>query len=406
MPVVWDMSENSDFSTDFDSSIEESQTINGTDIPESTNETWAEESDFQDSNEWISFEVPETPEMQFVPEVQITPEINTFPETAPETDIVSETETTPEVSTIPEASISTEIPETLPVADSTEVPQIQPTLSLDQILDSELLSNPAFTENSTASPSNQSVLTGLFNNKKTVALVAGIGIFILVGLVAILAFPSHNSDRKEWDVVNTGIVDAEHWAAPDLFPEVNKMWNEAWNEVVSENITNNSETSSDFYEWAKSTVEFPDPMWDDDWNNLDSSDPVPYIADSTQFPLDIDESEGVEEISADDILLTISSFKTQAEVYYEYGQEMLDKQLIKLSLQIVNACENYQQQIENWQWIDQSTFDLFKSNMNWIISKINAYNDWSDASNVVVANFDSEPNFDEKEELKEYLYNR
>ena len=64
--------------------------------------------------------------------------------------------------------------------------QIQSTLSLDQILDSELLSNPQYADNSKAAPQN--LLASWWRSKAW--MLIGVGVTVLGCCVAFLAFPS------------------------------------------------------------------------------------------------------------------------------------------------------------------------------------------------------------------------
>ena len=284
--------------------------------------------------------------------------------------------------------------------------QVQATLSLDQILDSELLSTSQIFDNPVTETKNNTEPMASWS-RKIVALAVWIGIFVLLWFVAVLAFPLGSSDRKLWDVVDTDIVNVESWHfAPDTldidnsvdFPDPDVEENNTWINDISDNVNNDSW-------WVLSVVEFPE-AFDDSWEEVDN-EPMPYIGEENNYT-DIINEEGEESpISIEDIQSTISSFKSQAEIYYSYGQEMLDKKLIKYSSHMIHLCDIYEQKISTWEWIDQETFSKFKSDISWVISNINAHNEWWDASPQVVWNaLNNNDDFEEKEEYRDYIYSR
>jgi hypothetical protein len=52
---------------------------------------------------------------------------------------------------------------------------------------------------------------------------------------------------------------------------------------------------------------------------------------------------------------------------------MQDKKLVKYSLQAINLCNNYQEQIENGESLDEESFSSFKSKVEKILTKAEEY---------------------------------
>jgi hypothetical protein len=117
------------------------------------------------------------------------------------------------------------------------------------------------------------------------------------------------------------------------------------------------------------------------------------------------EEPEVEEISIDKIRSDIFSFKWQAEIYYSAGESTADKQLKKYATQMKYLCESYQTRLDEWEWVDIKSYTTFKTEVNWIISKINAYMGWWDEP-VVIQNLEDNSYFEGKEEILSYIENR
>lgn len=299
-----------------------------------------------------------------------------------------------------------------------EVGQMQPTLSLDQILDSELSSNPQYSNNSIASPEN---ITASSKSKVGI-LFAWVGLFVVVGLVVVLAFPSLLPNRNSWDNIDEWDIDTWHFVAdtglnipdPDITepdfpdPDVNDP-----NQFSDNNTTWYEGQVSIWWTTTQSIVEFPDPYgWmtqeERETGLTDDPDPVPYIWGTEDIIVEEDPEE-YEKLLTNDILSSISSFKSQAEWYYSYGQEHSDRKIIKYASQIINACDNYESQVAAWEWISQEFFSEFEDRMLEIINKIDDYNNWWAESPQIIQNTttnENDNNLSEKDELKEYLYSR
>ena len=279
--------------------------------------------------------------------------------------------------------------------------QVQSTLSLDQILDSELLSNPQYADNSTASPQNQPASEW---HKSKMWLFVGAGVAILACCVIFLAFPSINWDRKSGDVVTNT------WSAVEY-----TGWNENPNPSVVPDSPDEPIWVSDIHpsapaspenpivpgdQWSAQVFNFPD--WDGDWGD---TQPIPYIwLDSWENDKpDIQEPQ-IEEVDANQILDVIWSFKSQAEWYYSYAEETSDKQLMKYAQNLINRCDNYEEQVKKGEWVDTETLASFKSAVNKLINKIVTYLGWDEEAAVVVeATIGSESNFPWKDEIIDYL---
>ena len=285
--------------------------------------------------------------------------------------------------------------------NNVETHVMRSTLSLDQILDSELTNNPKFADNSKAVPRNVPTNSWFFSNKRLVWIVAWIWIFLLAWFVAVLAFPSKGTERKTWDVVDetwSQIVES-HDVAPDTA------------EVPAE--------EPGAKEWGKtagSTVqEFPDPdqWWDDIWElgwqdqwmsewGDGNDDPIPFIWDIEEDPEIIPE-----DFSMADIVPTIANFKNQAEFYYSLWEENQDKKLIKYAVQTINLCETYQSQIENWEWLNEESFNSFKEKARSSVKKMENYLWWWEETETVrKSNYNEEYYFTWKDELRDFINER
>lgn len=304
-----------------------------------------------------------------------------------------------------------------------EVVQVQSTLSLDQILDSELSSNPQYSNNSVAIPENT---VGKKSKSNKLGLIFAWGLFVTAGIVAVLAFPSLLSTSNPWEINSSWDVVAieDHWIATDT--EVEILESESNNPDFVElefpeadshdnsTILDNSGVTSPGWTTTISTVEFPDPygwMDDNEWISGLNNDPepTPYIWSSDDIVYDEDPEE-YEQILINDIKASISSFKSSAEWYYSYGQEHSDRKIIKYASQIIHACDTYESQISAWEWINQEALSEFESRMLDIFNKIDNYNNWWEESTQVIQNNTTQNKDDnnstEKDELREYIYSR
>ena len=269
----------------------------------------------------------------------------------------------------------------------TETHQITSTLSLDQILDSELNDNPQFTDNSTSVPRN--VPLNSWSLAKKVWILAWIGVFALAGYFLFLKSPD----------VNIGELQPEATELVEDYPEDttdHSSASEDENEVVTEDSRD-----TDFHP-AKSTIEQEsleedrggEDLQNPDPEDLDSWKPEPYVcedwycAEEPEFP----EAETPQEHQPEDILEVISNYKLEAESYYSQWDEIQDKKLVKLSLQVIHQCDVYKEQVENGEWLDDESFSSFKSKVDWLFAKIEEYRSWNTMDE------------SEKEELKEFIY--
>lgn len=307
--------------------------------------------------------------------------------------------------------------------DEPEVVQIQSTLSLDQILDSELSSNPQYSNNSVAIPENT---WGKKSKSSKLGLIFAWGLFITAGIVAVLAFPSLLSTSNPWETNGSWDVVAigDHWIAPDTgldvsesgftnpdFPDPDFLESDSFNTSTE---WNNSGEASLGWTTVRSTVEFPDPygwMDDDEWIDGLNNDPepTPYISGTGDIIHDEDPEE-YKQILINDIKSSISSFKSSAEWYYSWGQEHSDRKIIKYASQIINACDTYESQISAWEWISQEALSEFESKVLDIFNKIDDYNNWWEGSPQVIQNNTTQNNGDnsstEKDKMREFLYSR
>lgn len=235
-------------------------------------------------------------------------------------------------------------------------------------------------------------------------LFIGAGVAILACCVIFLAFPSINWDRKSWDVVTNT------WSAVEY-----TGWNENPNPSVVPDSPDEPIWVSDIHpsaptspenpivpgdQWSAQVFNFPD--WDGDWGD---TQPIPYIwLDSWENDKpDIQEPQ-IEEVDANQILDVIWSFKSQAEWYYSYAEETSDKQLMKYAQNLINRCDNYEEQVKKGEWVDTETLASFKSAVNKLINKIVTYLGWDEEAAVVIeATIGGESNFPWKDEIIDYL---
>ena len=307
------------------------------------------------------------------------------------------------------ATINMDAPLSEWVEDQEPITQVQSTLSLDQILDSEILSQPEFADNSVAVPNNIVESTWLFANKKIVAALVWVGIFLLVWFVASLAFPSASSDRKPNEVVDTWDVtfppedvweSGEHWVSEES-PIVTETENPLFPTIEEIGTISSGWGLERPQWWATSTVVFPEV---DEW--WDSEE---YLRPSLYTWGDVYEENETEKkvLAVDEIMSVISSFKSQAESYYSLWQENQDRYLIKYATQIKYLCNNYEQRVNSGEWLDSDSLSEFRNEVNEALSKINLHNNgWESIEVVQSQNLSDESYFPDKDELTAYIYNR
>ena len=290
--------------------------------------------------------------------------------------------------------------ENLNAVKQSETMEVQSTLSLDQILDTELLSNPNLKDKSTAVPVNTVNSWWFFSNKKMVWIVAWVGLFVLTAFVVVLAFPSSNWERDPNEIVTDDTWSIAYIPEPTVTPEVPDAPIVTGNSI---DPTISSGAMSTWEHWAPTGVFFP--TVEEEWEGAWVVDPEPYIFVWEDSPEMEPEEPEVEEISIDKIRSDIFSFKWQAEIYYSAGESTADKQLMKYATQMKYLCESYQTRLDEWEWVDIESYTTFKTEVNWIISKINAYMGWWDEP-VVIQNLEDNSYFDGKEEILSYIENR
>ena len=260
------------------------------------------------------------------------------------------------------------------INDSTlkqEVVTVRSTLSLDEILDSELQSNPQFADNSKAVPTNITSKTSS-GNKKLISVFAGIWLFILVWLVAVLAFPSTSTERKSWDVVEeTKILNDESEITTEYVPEDVEDIYEDSSDISQANDWSDIEITTTNH-WTPSKVEFPEDTVDEEDNGEENTieDAKPYRFMEENDNVDTNEEATEDNTLLNDIQSKISSFKIQAEWYKETAENESNDKVIKYATYIIRLCDDYQSQVDSWQWIDEESLSSFETKVNEFISKI------------------------------------
>ena len=309
------------------------------------------------------------------------------------------------------SELSTDLPNDIPqinenTQNQVEIWSIKSTLSLDEILDSELQSNPQFADNSRSVPKNIQTKSMSLGSKK-MTIFMWLGVFLLLCFVVVLAFPSVSSERKTWDVVdmvNTDTIVDE--------PEIIEK-----EEIVDEsdlNVPEDDETIEDYQgEWEQIKKEEEDIGWGHGaWPTLELIEEE-YTPPEEIEPYNLEETEQEEEllteetenISVEDIQLKISSFKSQGEWYKKVGENESNEKVIKYASYVIRLCEDYQLQINNWEWIDEETYFWFETKVSWFISKIEMnLHPWEEVEVVYTqAKLDND---EEKEATRTYLENR
>ena len=303
--------------------------------------------------------------------------------------------------------------------------EVQSTLSLDQILDSELLSGQQFADNSVAVPVNKTETTW---NKKLVAILTWIGLFALIWSVAALAFPWGNNTREDYQIVEEDQTKWDHWTYelerpdtdnnPEVTGEVEEFTNNQENiDEYTETMVNNVKEQEFSYNAGvlnsnnnstTSSVVFPD-VWEEDQYDLDPSslEPAVYTWYTENWIEEPKENDNTPTISIKEANDLISSFKSQAEVYHTYGQENEDRYLIKYAAKIIYLCNTYSEELKDWENVDVERLEWFKTEVNWLISKIESHNNWWwDEPVLVQPTNEGSSNFEWKDEIKDYLYSK
>lgn len=292
------------------------------------------------------------------------------------------------------------------------------TFSLDQILNTDWQQNQQNTpviNTENVEISNQSNWTA---NKKMIGIVAWVAIFTLLWAVVYLAFPKW-STQKPSDTIVAWIQTADkeiHWVATEEseieFPDVDNYSNEDGG-LIWWDINNNWEDfdiDSGKY-WGSTVVDIDDEAWEDEDNEDETpyneweKSPAPYIPDETL-------NDGEDESNLEDnqafigqIQEKLQLYKQQWEWYYNYWQERLDNDIIKNAKRIIYLCENYENKIETWEWVDENSWSEVESQILNKLSKI-TNGGLDDIEFVNNWHLDDDSYFDWKDEHLDYIYDR
>jgi hypothetical protein len=133
---------------------------------------------------------------------------------------------------------------------------------------------------------------------------------------------------------------------------------------------------------------------------------LPYTWDITEDPNseDPNKENPIDEISLEEAQLKISSFKSQGEAYYKQWDETQDRQLIRLSLQLISCCDEYQTKVQAGEWLNEEDYSWFIEDANWYIKSINSYLNPDDVEEFRQSNFNDEYGWDDKDKVKDHLY--
>ena len=296
--------------------------------------------------------------------------------------------------------------------------EISSTLSLDQILDSELNNNPQLSDNSKASPNNVSSDSWFLKSKKIVMLTAWIWV-LLAWFVVVLAFPSKNTrtsdtiqdaEIKEYQGISDDpIDDYDHQVAAD-----DQYVSDQESDDESEGGDSDYVINKPSAWWV--AIDIPQDFWTDsedmeDVSQQDSSQSIvkPYIwCDDEDLDCISDFNDNgedsVNELSIDEIIPEIDSLRSVAENYHSLWYSNRDKILIKYASQAINLCDRYKQQVNSGEMLDEESFKQFKTEFNSIHHKMDSYI-WSgnEVETFVQGNFDEEYDFEDKDEVRDYI---
>ena len=268
-----------------------------------------------------------------------------------------------------------------------EIEPIKSTLSLDEILDSELQSNPELVDSSKSMPNNITTKTTATWSKKMITIFTWIWLMVLAWIVVVLAFPS---------IIPQIIWERDVEINPiEIEPIVEAKPEEA---VVDENKWDSDENPI-WIHWTPVEVEFPE-------DTVDDKTPENTVEDKTEI-YEYTELENQEDFTEDWIWIEyiqskISSFKSQGEWYKEVWESIPNEKVIKYATYVIRLCEDYQSQINSWEWVDSDTFYAFETKVWWFISKIEEQLSLPEEVETVytLARFDND---DTKAELRAYL---
>lgn len=296
--------------------------------------------------------------------------------------------------------------------------EISSTLSLDQILDSELNNNPQLSDNSKASPNNVSSDSWFLRSKKIVMLTAWIWV-LLAWFVVVLAFPSKNTrtsdtiqdaEIKEYQgISDEPIDDYDHQVAAD-----DQYVSDQESDDESEGGDSDYVINKPSAWWV--AIDIPQDFWTDsedmeDISQQDSSQSIvkPYIwCDDEDLDCISDFNDNDEnsasDLSIDEIIPEIDSLRSVAENYHGLWYSNRDKILIKYASQAINLCDRYKQQVNSGEMLDEESFKQFKTEFTSIHHKMDSYI-WSgnEVETFVQGNFDEEYDFEDKDEVRDYI---
>ena len=279
--------------------------------------------------------------------------------------------------------------------DQMEVWTITSTLSLDQILDSELQSNPQFADNSKSIPKNIQKESSFWSGKK-VSIFAWLWVCLLLWIVVVLAFPSTNSERKSGDIVETQdswslweeVLPTEY--VPEFIEETEQE--ETWSETQDSWTSWKTEGH-----WSWPSFEVVDEYEEDSYSEWKIK---PYT------PTELESEDAIKKekqsLSMADIQPKISSLKSKGESYKNIGEKESNEKVVKYALYILRLCEEYEMQLGEGEWLDKESFSEFEEKVNNLISKIENNLGWPDEVETVYTQATLN-NDEEKEEIRAYL---
>ena len=276
----------------------------------------------------------------------------------------------------------------------TESIEMKSTLSLDEIMDSELQSGKFSNDNQKISQKVPSVTSGNDGKgRRILVVVAWIWMFLMAWVAAYLAFPdllSTISDKWAVDVSedqhSVAQVPEEYTSVvSDTDLGVDIDWGD---ENLGDDLIDLDDLQKNpgLGDGSKVALEFPDLWWDDgdidnfdgiSWDSdvddlwSDDSEPIPndWYDDGDLYPSD-GEQEPEILVTIDEINNTIDSYREQGDWYYSYAQENSDNRVYKYATKVLSLCDEYENRISNWEWVDAQSYDSFKAETSAILGKL------------------------------------
>lgn len=305
------------------------------------------------------------------------------------------------------------------VTETTQQPweewEIRSTLSLDQILDSELMSNPKFTDTSKATPNNVPAKQSS-GHSRMVWVIAWILIFLMAWFVVTLAFPSLGINWNFLGNVDEGISKTDPTVSDEDITDTDYQESDQDDTLEFWFV---DDIEDDSHGTSLPTFEVPEDTVDDEtdsglladsegWEYVEWIDDTPFISPYVYVEDDYVEDVDNKNLSLDYISSQILTFKSQGDNYYSIGVNDSNEKIIKYALYIQYLCNDYQSQIDSGNGLDEESWNSFESDVNKFLTKIDRELGWTNEVETIYAHQVNSDNIndEEKEAMREYLTTR